>query len=258
MLNVTIKTPQQIDEMIVDVVDKPIVIPPPSVPAVCETLGHGDAAIMDYIPTAIGNYDLVKLCRSNNGQTSFNARSQPFEFTDDDIAFIKAIQPDDESIYGAKIEQKWNWHGFGGASGRPYFKSDGIWKRDLMVYGHSLVAVGASEKFHTDFPTGKSGIFDFYKLKGFKRHMKPAYLGEYVDYVYRWNYNGSIRNAPTRVRSEVIPLIEAGILQVCTENQAGGSKISITSKGLKFDIVPDPDEYSHPQGTVWLWEGALK
>lgn len=229
----------------------------PSEPAVRRTLGHGDAAIMDYIPTATGNYDLVKLVRLNDGQTSFNARRQPFELTNDDVAFIKAIQPDDEAIYGATVAQKWNWHGFGGGSGRPYFKNDGVWKRDLMVYGHSLVVLGASDRFHADFPTGKSGEFEFFKLSGFKRAMIPVYLGEFVNYVYRWNYNGSIRNVPTRVRSEVIPLVEAGVVQVCTENQAGGTKISVTSKGLKLDIVPDPDEYTHPAGSVWLWEGAL-
>lgn len=235
-----------------------VATPPPSQSLLVRTAGHGDSPFMGYMPTEFGNYDFIKLCRVANG-TYFNERHQPFSFTDDDIAFVKAIQPDDAHIYGATQQQKYNWLGFGRPmdEGRPYFNTN---RRDFMIYGHSLARVGVSKNFVAEFPSGKKENQKFYEVKGFRRSMIPVYLGEFVDYTYEWYYNRETHYVKTRIRNEVIPLIESGVVQVCTETQttADGVRISVTSKGVKLDIVPDPLEYDHLPGDTWLWDGAIR
>lgn len=219
--------------------------------------GYGDEPIMSHIPPVSGNYNLVKLCvREEDGYTSFNSRGNPFRLNDADMSYLIAIQPSDSDLYlNAETYQKVNW--LTGDKGRPYFKKNGNWMRDCMVYGHAPVRVGKQHIFDAEFPGGSEKDAKFREIDGFKRSMMGT-LGELVEWTYMWDrdHNGTLIPIKTRVRNLLIPLIEKGYLQVCTESFLNGS-ISATSKGVKLDRVHDPKEFFVSTGKVFIWEGCI-
>ena len=206
-----------------------------------------------------GDFDHCDMtCRFSNGQTQSNAIANYQKLSADEMNFLWAIQPDDYSIYSATLKQKKNWLYYStGDYKRPYWQGP---RYGAMVFGHSYVRVGAERtEFMFTSPTGKKGMQPFRRLDGFTREMMDMELGAFTDYEYDYYpvSGGEVRKVPTIVRKNVIPLIEAGIVQACTEPNENGT-ISCTHNGVKLHIVWSPNVWvPKPDGEYYIWEGAL-
>lgn len=239
----------------------PQTLPPSDGATVRTTLGFFDPPMVEYFDLDIpenwqGDFDHVNLMRKapDSNQTEANAIHQWFVLTQNDIAWLEHIQPQDEDLYvNAKLQNKMNWllNTEGGTPTRPIWKVGNEYRYGAMVFGHQTVRVIGSYNFRANFPGGQTENADFVKVVGLTRDMMRP-MGEFVDYVVK--FQG--KQYSTRVRSGVIPLIEQGYVQVCTEpNKA--RKISITNKGIKLMFVPGADFVMKPAGEYYLWKGAL-
>lgn len=231
-------------------------------PVIHETLGFFDPPMVEYFDLDIGpdwggDFDHVNLMLRfpDSNQTQANAIAQWWVLTESDLEWLWHIQPYDEDLYvNAKLQNKKNWHlntNESIAPTRPIWIKNGEVRYGLMVYGHSKVRVKGSYTFRANFPANQVETAEFVKVQGITRAMMEP-MGEYVDYVVE--FRGG--HYSTRVRSGVIPLIEQGYVQVCTEpNKA--RKISITNKGIKLMFVPGTEWVNKPAGEFYLWKGAL-
>lgn len=234
-----------------------------------ETLGFFDPPMVEYftldIPNAQWNGDfdhsnLMLRFADNPHKTQANAIAAWWVLTDDDLEFLWHIQPQDEDIYeDAALDNKKRWHMNvdGGTPTRPIWRKNGQNRYGLMVYGHSKVQVSGDYRFRAQFPGGQDEEADFTKVVGMTRSMmKP--MGEFVDHVVRFTgVDGVERQYSTRIRNGVIPLIQSGLVQICTEPNKS-RKISITNKGVKTMFAPGNDFINEPDGEFYLWKGALK
>ena len=189
-----------------------------------------------------------------DGKIWNGGRQAPLLLSADDWKFIRAIQPLD-----ADIQPKMNWLGEGAAQGkgRPCWVDGNGYKADSMYYGLSPVRVRMDTGIIKDFkfpamPKGTTVPATFYKLEHFKRAMKDMELGEPTDYTYKWIDRGVEKQVQTRIRRGVIPLIEQGYINVCSEHQLG-QKVSVTERGVKLFPVFDPDEGAQYKGDYRIW-----
>lgn len=259
------------DKIIRLTVESPRNPPPANNPAVRETLGFFDAPMVEHFELDLpadmnewhGDFDhsnLMLRFADNPNKTQANAIAAWWVLTESDLEWLWHIQPQDEDLYeNATLQNKKNWHlnTTDPHPQRPIWKVGNQYRYGLMVYGHSKVQVAESARFRAQFPGGQDKVAEFVKVVGITRDMmKP--MGEYVDHVVRFTgVDGVARQYATRIRSGVIPLMEQGLVQVCT-NPNRARKISVTDKGIKLMFVPGADFVNKPAGDFWLWKGALK